>query len=105
MRKIVLGFAILGLSASAVLAQSPTNFADVDTDANGELSLTELQVVWPDLTEAEFTGADIDASGGISSSELTGLQPAAVPAPGAPMEPMAPATPAAPAETPNSLVQ
>lgn len=97
MRKIILGFAILGLSAGAALAQTPTSFTDVDADASGELSLSELQVVWPDLTEAEFTGADIDASGGISSSELAGLQPAAVPT--------APAAPAAPTETPDSLVQ
>ena len=104
MRKIVLGFAILGLSASAVLAQTPTNFTDVDTDGNGELSLSELQVAWPDLTEAEFTGADIDASGGISASELAGLQPAAVPADPA-SAPAAPAAPADPVETPDSLVQ
>jgi hypothetical protein len=90
MHKIALSFAVLGLSAGAAFAQTPTTFADVDADASGELSLVELQVVWPDLTEAEFTGADVDVSGGLSAEEVNSLQPAAVPAPAEP----APADPA-----------
>lgn len=99
MRKIALSLAVLGLSATAALAQTPTNFADVDSDANGELSFVELQVAWPDLTQAEFDAADTDLSGGLSADELASLQPAAVPA--APMEPAAPLSPTEPA--PNSL--
>ena len=91
MNKIALSLAVLGLTASTAFAQTPTTFADVDADASGELSLVELQVVWPDLTEAEFTGADVDASGGLSAEEVNSLQPAAVPAPAEP----APAEPAA----------
>ena len=84
MHKLALSLAILGLSATAVLSQTPTNFADVDGDANGELSFAELQLVWTDLTQGEFDGADADASGGLSADELNTLQPAALPATPAP---------------------
>ena len=80
MHKLALSLAVLGLSATAAFAQTPTSFADVDTDANGELSFAELQVAWTDLTQAEFDAADADASGGLSADELNTLQPAALPA-------------------------
>lgn len=98
MHKIALGLAVLGLSATAAFAQTPTSFADVDTDANGELSFAELTVVWPDLTQAEFDAADADASGGLSVDELNSLQPAAVPA--APAAPATDAVPLDPAAVP-----
>lgn len=66
MHKIVLSLAVLGFSATAAFAQTPTSFADVDTDANGELSFAELQLAWPDLTQAEFDAADSDTSGGLA---------------------------------------
>lgn len=89
MKKILVSsMLVLGLSTAA-FAQTPTTFADVDADANGELSLSELQTVWTDLTEDEFTKADADGSGGLSATELNTLQPASVPA--APSEPAAPA--------------
>lgn len=100
MHKIALGLAVLGLSATAAFAQSPTSFADVDTDANGELSFAELQVVWPDLTQAEFDAADADTSTGLSVEELNSLQPAAVPAPATPEAPP-PAAPLDPAAVPQ----
>lgn len=80
MHKIALSLAVLGLSATAAFAQTPTSFADVDTDANGELSFAELQLAWPDLTQAEFDAADADTSGGLVPDELNTLQPAALPA-------------------------
>jgi len=80
MHKLALSLTVLGLSATAAFAQAPTSFADVDTDASGELSFAELQVVWTDLTQAEFDTADADASGGLSADELNTLQPAALPA-------------------------
>lgn len=99
MNKFILGVAALGLSATAAFAQSPASFADVDTDANGELSFVELQVAWPDLTQEEFDAADLDKSGGLSVDELNSLQPAAVPAPA---DAMAPA-PAPDAAAPEAL--
>ena len=81
MNKIIVSSLIaLGLSTSLALAQTPTNFADVDSDASGELSYAELQLVWSDLTQEEFTAADADGSDGLSADELNTLQPAALPA-------------------------
>ena len=90
MHKLALSLAILGLSAGAAFAQTPTSFADVDTDANGELSFAELQLVWTDLQQGECDAADADTSGGLSADELNTLQPAALPA--------TPETPEAPAQ-------
>lgn len=90
MHKLALSLAVLGLSAGAAFAQTPTSFADVDTDANGELSFAELQLVWTDLQQGEFDAADADTSGGLSADELNTLQPAALPA--------TPETPEAPAQ-------
>jgi len=80
MRKFALGLAVLGLATTTALAQTPIGFNDVDTDANGELSFAELQVIWTDLTQEEFDRADADGSGGLTPDELNALQPAALPA-------------------------
>lgn len=80
MYKIAMTAAVLGLTATAAFAQTPTSFVDVDADGNGELSLVELQVVWPDLTDVEFSGADVDVSGGLSADEINSLQPTTLPA-------------------------
>ena len=95
MQKIALSLAVLGLSATAAFAQTPTSFVDVDADANGELSFVELQVAWPDLTQAEFDAADVDLSGGLSADEVNSLQPSAIPADpaAAPVDPAAPEVP------------
>ena len=82
MRKFALAFAAIGAFALPAVAQTPLTFADVDTDANGELGFVELQVVWPDLTQEEFDAADLDQSGGLNADELNGLQPSTLPAPG-----------------------
>lgn len=73
MKKIVLTslFAI-GLS-SAALAQAATDFASVDTDANGSISLEEAQVAWPDLTEEAYKAADTDGNGELSVEEYDAL--------------------------------
>jgi hypothetical protein len=77
MKKIVLTslFAI-GLS-SAALAQAATDFASVDTDVNGSISLAEAQVAWPDLTEEAYTAADTDGNGELSAEEYDALVAAA----------------------------
>lgn len=80
MHKFALSLAVLGLATTATLAQTPTSFAEVDSDATGELSFAELQLVWTDLTQTEFDTADADASGGLTPDELNTLQPAALPA-------------------------
>lgn len=73
MKKIVLSSLIaLGLSTAA-FAQAATDFASVDADASGGVSLTEAQVAWPDLTEDDFNAADTDANGDLSEEEYTAL--------------------------------
>ena len=58
----------LGLTGAA-MAQAATDFASVDTDLNGAISLTEAQAAWPELTEEAFTAADADGNGELSAEE------------------------------------
>lgn len=77
MKKIVLSsLIVLGMSGAA-FAQAATDFASVDTDVSGGISLTEAQVAWPDLTEEAFTAADTDANGELSAEEYAALVAAA----------------------------
>ncbi len=73
MKKIVLAslFAF-GLSGAA-MAQAATDFASVDTDMSGGVSLAEAQVAWPDLTPEAFAAADVDANGELSAEEYQAL--------------------------------
>ncbi|MGV3574542.1 MAG: hypothetical protein ACO1O4_05305 [Devosia sp.] len=81
MKKIVLSSLILFGLSGAAMAQAATDFASVDTDANGGVSLAEAQVAWPDLTQEAFTGADTDGNGELSAEEYDALvAAAAVPA-------------------------
>lgn len=78
MQKIILStLVVLGLS-SAAFAQAATDFATVDADASGGVSLTEAQAAWPELTAEAFTAADIDANGELSAEEYATV---ATPAP------------------------
>lgn len=80
MKKIILSsLIVLGLSTAA-FAQAATDFATVDADASGGISLVEAQAAWPDLTEEAFTAADIDANGELSLEEYDALVAAAAPA-------------------------
>lgn len=68
MKRFLVSIVAIGFSAAA-LAQAATDFASVDTDASGDISLTEAQVVWPDLTEDAYKAADLDQSGSLSQEE------------------------------------
>lgn len=102
MKKFALGLGALLIAATPALAQAPLNFADIDTDASGELSFAELQAVWPDLTPDAFNAADLDLNGSLTAEELAGLQPSTLPAP-APLDGAAPSAPASD-QTSNSLL-
>lgn len=69
MKKLLVSIVALGFS-TAVMAQAATDFASLDTDTSGDISLTEAQVVWPDLTEEAYVAADVDASGSLSQEEF-----------------------------------
>jgi len=83
MKKIIVSsLVVLGLSTAA-FAQAATDFATIDADASGGVSLAEAQVAWPDLTQEAFTAADTDANGDLSAEEYDALAAAsatAVPA-------------------------
>ena len=77
MKKIILtSLVMLGLSGAA-FAQTGTDFASVDADASGGVTLAEAQVAWPDLTEDAFTAADTDGNGELSVDEYDALVAAA----------------------------
>ncbi|MBO9588707.1 hypothetical protein [Devosia sp.] len=81
MKKIVLSSLVIFGLTGAAMAQAATDFASVDTDANGGVSLVEAQVAWPDLTQEAFTAADTDGNGELSAEEYDALvAAAAVPA-------------------------
>lgn len=101
MQKTALGLVALIALATPALAQVPLNFTEVDTDASGELSYSELQAVWPDLTADQFSAADLDLNGSLSADELAGFQPATLSEPTS-LDSMAPAPDAG---APTSLVE
>lgn len=73
MKTIILSsLVVLGLSGAA-FAQAATDFASVDTDANGSVSFAEAVVAWPDLTQDAFTAADVDGNGELSLEEYDAL--------------------------------
>ncbi|MNU02406.1 hypothetical protein D3C72_2461010 [compost metagenome] len=82
MKKIIVSsLVVLGLSTAAFAQAAAPDFATVDADASGGVSLAEAQVALPDLTEEAFTAADLDANGELSAEEFATLTAtAAVPA-------------------------
>lgn len=80
MKKIILSsLVVLGLSTAA-FAQAATDFASVDADASGGITLEEAKVAWPDLADDAFTAADVDANGELSAEEYDALVAATAPA-------------------------
>lgn len=68
--------ALIGLSATGGAFAQALDFASLDTDANSEISMEELQVAIPDLTAESFAMLDTDASGALSEDEFAALMPA-----------------------------
>ncbi len=63
--------AVFGLAASAACAEDTTNeFAAIDADGSGNLSLTEIQAAAPEVTATEFIAYDSDGSGDLSAEEF-----------------------------------
>ena len=81
MKKLLVSVLVLGLGVStAAMAQAATDFVIVDADASGDVSLTEAQAVWPDLTQEVYDAADGDQSGGLNQAEYEALLAANPPA-------------------------
>ncbi len=70
MKKTLLIAAATLMGAAAPAFASNISFEDVDADSNGEVSLTEIQAVAPDVTESRFDTFDHDDDGALSETEF-----------------------------------
>jgi|JI10StandDraft_1071094.scaffolds.fasta_scaffold214237_2 hypothetical protein len=72
MKKLIAVAALAAaFAAPSALAGEDMTLASLDTDANGTLSLTEVQAKKPEVTAEKFAKADTDASGELSEAEFT----------------------------------
>ena len=55
------------------LAQSAPDYAALDTNADGAVSLAEVKAALPDLTDEQIIAADADQDGNLSTEEYTAL--------------------------------
>ncbi len=80
MKKLLVSVLVLGLASSAALAQSASDFATVDADKDGAVTLTEAQTVWATLTEEAFKAADTNADSKVDQAEYEAFLAANPPA-------------------------
>lgn len=80
MKKLIVSVMVLGLGATGALAQAATDFATVDADASGDVSLTEAQTVWAELTAEAYAAADTNADGKVDQAEFVAYVAANPPA-------------------------
>jgi hypothetical protein len=72
MKKLVLALSVVGLAVAPALAQTTSTqpeFASVDADSNGQVTMEEITTAGVAMTEQEFAAADADASGWLSEEE------------------------------------
>ena len=80
MKKLLVSVLVLGLASSAALDQSASDFATVDADKDGAVTLTEAQTVWATLTEEAFKAADTNADSKVDQAEYEAFLAANPPA-------------------------
>lgn len=68
MKKFVFALSLLALGATPALSAT-VDFATVDANADGQVTMDEAKAAGLDWTEAQFAAADTDASGGLSQEE------------------------------------
>lgn len=66
--KLMITAAVLSLAAGAALA-GDKDFAKLDADKSGGLSLAELNAVMADFTAQDLAAIDADGSGDVSEAE------------------------------------
>jgi hypothetical protein len=72
MKKLVLALAMIGFSLPA-FAQM-TDFASVDANADGEVTLEEAMAAGLTWTEEQFNAADTDGNGTLSAEEFNAAE-------------------------------
>ncbi|MGX6647310.1 hypothetical protein ACWCOP_05140 [Maricaulaceae bacterium MS644] len=71
MKTLFTAAATAALMGGAAFAQDAgVSFGDVDANADGKLSVEEVQAVAPDVTEDEFDSYDADADGYLQEPEF-----------------------------------
>jgi hypothetical protein len=74
------GFAIATLCLPAYAMGAGA--AEVDANGDGILSVAEVQAVYPDVTNEQFSAMDLNADGGLDDGEVQAAQEAGMmPAP------------------------
>ena len=68
MKKLVFALSILGLTSMPAFAAM--DFATVDADSDGQVTLDEAKAAGIEWTEDQFAAADVDKSGGLSEAEF-----------------------------------
>jgi len=71
MRKLIISTATVTLLAAAPALAAAPDFKTIDTDGNGSVSFEELVVVMPDTSKEQFASVDLDKSGELSVEEYT----------------------------------
>ncbi|MFZ1813811.1 MAG: hypothetical protein WBO55_02960 [Rhizobiaceae bacterium] len=70
MKKLVVALALSGLVAAPAFA-AEMDFAKVDADANGAVSMEEATAAGWEWSEDQFKAADADADGSLNAEEFT----------------------------------
>jgi opacity protein-like surface antigen len=68
MKKLALAAVIALVPTGAALAAT---VAELDADANGTLSMAELQAAYPSLSAEGFTAVDANGDGAVDDAEFT----------------------------------
>jgi hypothetical protein len=69
MKKIFALAAAFALVSTAAFAQVASDFATVDADASGDVTLAEANTLWPDLTAELYAAADTNGDGKVDQAE------------------------------------
>ena len=77
MKKTTLTLAALATVLAPMLANADM-LAELDTNADGAVTIDELQAVYPDMTAETFSAMDINEDGVLDADEITAAQEAGV---------------------------
>jgi hypothetical protein len=80
MKKLLVSVLVLGLGATSALAQAASDFATVDADKSGDVTLTEAQAVWAGLADDAYAAADANGDGKVDEAEYNAFLAANPPA-------------------------